>query len=458
MLKAKFFPHLKALRCISASSWGPSKESLSVLYDAFLRSFLTYASPGWFPFLSATNLTKLKRLHRAASHAITGCLSSSPIPLLLSEASLPPLRVTLTHFTLFSYEWALHLPTSFPISGLARLGVKPRLCRSSWRAFASTHPLMLPSTCSRKALLACPVCPPWNLPSFWMESTLSTSCSRSDPLHSRQGVALAHLDSLPPHDLVHWTDGSVPFPFGKGSCGIFAHCFLCGIEATLSFSEGSVCSSFFAEACAILHALCWSLQHQQVCHLSSYLLSDSRSVLATPSSPRSFLLSQTLWQIWQELSSLSCSIRLQWVSGHLFLPGNDTADELARRGALLAPSAIPCSHSPLISRIHSCLILDWRRTVSSKYFVTQVPSISTEELVLPRHARCVLSRLRCNKHSLLFGSYLSRIGRIENPSCSACGHLSQDTSHLIVHCPATDSLRRSLFGDSLSLYDLWSRP
>ena len=164
-LKAKFFPCLKALHCISASSWGPSKESLSVLYKAFLRSLLTYASPGWFPFLSATNLTKLERLHRAASRTITGCLSSSPNPLLLSEASLSPLRVTLTHFTLLSYEWALCLSTSFPILGLARLGVKPRLCRSSWRAFASTHPLMLPSTCSREALVACPPSPSWNLPS-----------------------------------------------------------------------------------------------------------------------------------------------------------------------------------------------------------------------------------------------------------------------------------------------------
>ena len=35
-LKAKFFPRLKTLRCISASSWGPSKESLSVLYKSFL--------------------------------------------------------------------------------------------------------------------------------------------------------------------------------------------------------------------------------------------------------------------------------------------------------------------------------------------------------------------------------------------------------------------------------------
>ena len=78
--------------------------------------------------------------------------------------------------------------------------------------------------------------------------------------------------------------------------------------------------------------------------------------------------------------------------------------------------------------------------------------------MLPRHACCVLSRLRCNGHSLLLSSYLSRIGRIENSFCIACGHSSQVTSYLFLHCPATDSLRRLLFGDSLSLYDLWSRP
>ena len=153
-LKAKFFPRLKALCCISASSWGPSKKSLSLLYKSFLHPLLTFASPRWFPFLSATNFTKVECLHRAASRAITGCLLLSPLPLLLTEASLPLLRVTLTHFTLFSYERALRLPTSFPISGLARLEVKPRLCRSPWRAFASTHLLMLPSTRSREALLA----------------------------------------------------------------------------------------------------------------------------------------------------------------------------------------------------------------------------------------------------------------------------------------------------------------
>ena len=304
---------------------------------------------------------------------------------------------------------------------------------------------MLSSTSPKEALLAFLPFPPWNLPSLTVESTLSSSCSCSDPPPSRPPRL------SPPHDLVLWNDGSVPFPFGKGGSGVLANCSLCGTEATHFFSPDLVCSSFSAEACAILHALCWSRQHQQVCHFSSlFHLSDSRSVLAILSSP-SFLLSQTLWQIWQELSSLfSCSIRLQRVPGHLFLPGNDEADELPRRGPLLAPSAIPCN----LSRIHSCLFSDWRRTVSSKFFDIQVPSISTEEFVLPRHARFVLSRLRCNGHSPLLSSYLARIGRIENPCCSACGHSSQDTSHLILHCPAMDSLHGSLFGESLSLYDL----
>ena len=115
--------------------------------------------------------------------------------------------------------------------------------------------------------------------------------------------------------------------------------------------------------------------------------------------------------------------------------------------------------SPLTSRSHSSVFWYWRRTVLSKFFNRQVPLVSTEELVLSRHARCVLSDLCCNEYRLHFNFYLSRIGRIENPLCSACGHPIQDTSHRIRHCPAIyRSLCRSLFGDSLSLYNLWSRP
>ena len=85
-------------------------------------------------------------------------------------------------------------------------------------------------------------------------------------------ATLSHLDSLPTHDVVIWTD-----------------CF----------------DLFF-----------------------SFL---TLAVLATVSSPPFFLLSQSLWQILQEVSCLSsCTIRLQWVPGHSFLPLNDAIDKVAR--------------------------------------------------------------------------------------------------------------------------------
>ena len=190
-----------------------------------------------------------------------------------------------------------------------------------------------------------------------------------------------------------------------------------------------------------------------------YLLFSYHLSLALFSPPCSLLHLSFYLNLCQKLFSLfSSSIRLQWVPGHSFLPDNDAANELARRGALLIPSAIPCSHSSIISGIPFSFFSDWRRTVSSKFFDTQVTSISTEELVLLRRARYVLSRLCCNGHSLLLSFYFSRIGKIENPSCSACGHPALNTSHLILHCPATNSLRRSLFGSFLSLYDLCPRP
>ena len=81
-LKAKFFPRLKVLCCISASSWGPLGSPSLFCINLFFGPFSHMLHSDGF-LSKGTNFTKLKRFHRAASRAITGCLSSSPIPLLL---------------------------------------------------------------------------------------------------------------------------------------------------------------------------------------------------------------------------------------------------------------------------------------------------------------------------------------------------------------------------------------
>ena len=50
-------------------------------------------------------------------------------------------------------------------------------------------------------------------------------------------VRLLPTLTLFPHDLVLWTNGSVPLPFGKDGSGVLANCSLCGTEATLSFRQ-----------------------------------------------------------------------------------------------------------------------------------------------------------------------------------------------------------------------------
>ena len=205
-------------------------------------------------------------------------------PVLLFEASLSPLRVTLTHFILSSHERAVRLPTSFPISGLARLAVKPRLCRTSWRALAFTHPLMLSSTCSREALLACPPCLPWNLPLFTVEFTLSSPCSRSDPPLSRQGAALAHLDSLL---LMIWYSGQTAlflFLLARAAVAFLPTAFSVALRPLFPFRQAQCVQVFSlkpAPFCMLLAGL-GSTNKSSISLLFSYCLT---LVLSSPPCP-----------------------------------------------------------------------------------------------------------------------------------------------------------------------------
>ena len=106
------------------------------------------------------------------------------------------------------------------------------------------------------------------------------------------------------------TDGSVPFPFGKDGSGVLANCSFYGIEATLFFSAGPVCSSISAEACAILDVFdCLGSTNRS----AIFLLFFSCLTLALSSPPCSLLHLSFYLNLCQKLFSLfSSAIGLQW--------------------------------------------------------------------------------------------------------------------------------------------------
>ena len=170
----------------------------------------------------------------------------------------------------------------------------------------------------------------------------------------------------------------------------------------------------------------WSLRHS----VSSLLVSASPTnlpflfssyltlVLSLPPYPPPFLLLPQ--SLWQEPSPLSPPVPSNY---------NGSPDTRFSRGTtqLISWPDVERYLRPLQSLVVSLLSLvstplfsDWRRSVSSKFFDTG-PSISTEELVLPRHTRFVSFSftLQRTQPSVKLLS-LSRIDRIENPFCSAC--------------------------------------
>ena len=128
-----------------------------------------------------------------------------------------------------------------------------------------------------------------NLPSFTVESTLSSPCSRSDP------PSLAHLDSLPP-PLMIWYSGQTAlflFLLARTAPALLPTALSVALKPLFSFRQAQYVqvSPLKPAPFCMLFAGVGSTNKSVI----SLLLSDSRSVLATLYSRPPFLLSQTLW-------------------------------------------------------------------------------------------------------------------------------------------------------------------
>ena len=219
-------------------------------------------------------------MYRSSCIVITGCLSSTPIPI---EALLPPLRITVINQSLSFFERALRLPSTFPIASLANSNPRTRLKKGSWRSFSRSHNLTPNLHLAREPL---PLPPP-GLPHLLTNFTTSFIPMLSQrPPSLRNTTAISHLSSLSHSNISAWTDGSVPGGLGQGGAGIHIKCSKCVTATSLSFSTGLWATSYSAETIAILHALEWCISHSKTCNFKSItLFSDSLSVLSTPSAP-----------------------------------------------------------------------------------------------------------------------------------------------------------------------------
>ena len=119
----------------------PPRSPFLFCAKLFFGSLLILLCPGCFLFLA---LSTLLNWNVFTDWLVASSLAASSLPLfhfffLGVSTSHTSQSVTLTHFAMSFYEQAFCLPIFFPNFMFGE--TRSKLSSSSWRAFASTHPL-----------------------------------------------------------------------------------------------------------------------------------------------------------------------------------------------------------------------------------------------------------------------------------------------------------------------------
>ena len=150
------------------------------------------------------------------------------------------------------------------------------------------------------------------------------------------------------------------------------------------------------------------------------------------------------------------SVVLRWVPGHVDVPGNERADELAKRGSSTpfvgAEPALPlplCStKSAVRRRTTAAHTRSWTAGQTGRFTYSLLPApdkkLSCQLLSLSRGRMRVIIRMLTLHNGL--NDHLFRIGRHPNSLCPRCEEGRETPTHVFEQCVALTALKFSIFG------------
>jgi ribonuclease HI len=334
-VKIRLQKRLKVLRALTGRTWGRDTKNLRSLYIAYGQSVATYCNSTWMTMASDSNRNKVAAEHNKAARIITGCVTTTPIPVLLQEADLIPLDILAERQAAIHREKLLRLPPYVPARTIANHHVKLKLTargkqgekKRTWRDTGrNIADLLELENTPREDLLPHSSIPPWNCKTdhITINADLCAATNRSDAPAHRKKVAVDTLDKLPTADITCWTDGSAKGGTRKGGAGIVIDSGQ--TRTTRHIATGELTSSYRSEMTALRECLAilpTTANYDEACEIR--ICTDSKSSLQKLEAGPAKQEDVCAQQVWSHLLQTPADkhITLQWVPGHCDLEGNE---------------------------------------------------------------------------------------------------------------------------------------
>ncbi|XP_054289199.1 uncharacterized protein LOC129004668 [Macrosteles quadrilineatus] len=289
-------------RRFAGTTWGIKPHIALWLYEAVVRPQVTYGSLVWWTKVNqVTVIAKLESMQRLGTLQATGAFRSSPSATLEVALGLLPLDI-------FIRSEALKAAYRLRVANLWREGLSGAGHCAIAKTLAECPVLDMTSDfLSKEAVFTKP---------FNVEFR-----SRDEWKHQE-----GHLQDM--ESFVWYTDGSLID--GKSGFGVYCR----SPRTELSGSLGQYCTIFQAEIYGILACsnlgLARRYQDKRI-----VILSDCQAALKALDSNE--VTSKLVWECFNTLCRLASqnSVTLGWVPGHLGIGGNESADKLAKKGAIM---------------------------------------------------------------------------------------------------------------------------